>query len=120
MTYAITSSAGNTISGGGSLTKNGNGTLTLPGGANNYTGVTTIGGGVLAASVLANGGAASDIGAASSAATNILLNGGTLQYTGPGVSIDRLFAVGPGGGTIDNEGAGRVGLQQQRFSGHER
>jgi autotransporter-associated beta strand protein len=104
LAYAITSSGGNVIGGGGSLTKNGNGTLTLPGGANTYTGVTTVGGGVLAANVLANGGVASDIGAASSAATNIVLNGGTLQYTGPGVSIDRLFAVGPIGGTIDSEG----------------
>jgi autotransporter-associated beta strand protein len=101
--YAITNSPGNVIGGGGSLTKSGNGTLILPGGANTYTGVTTLGGGALDVDVLANGGLPSDIGAASSAANNIVLSGGTLLYTGPGVSVDRLFTVGPGGGTIDNE-----------------
>jgi autotransporter-associated beta strand protein len=105
LTYAITNSPGNVISGGGSLTKNGSGTLILPGGANDYTGVTTMGGGILGVSALANGGLASDIGAASSSAGNIVFNGGTLQYTGPGVSVDRLFTLGGGGGTLDNEGA---------------
>jgi autotransporter-associated beta strand protein len=105
--YAITNSPGNVIGGPGSLTKNGNGTLLLPGGANTYSGVTTLGGGILQVDVLANGGSASDIGAASSAAGNIVLSGGgTLLYTGPGASIDHLFTVGPGGGVIDNEGAG--------------
>jgi autotransporter-associated beta strand protein len=103
--YAITNNAGNVIGGGGSLTKTGNGSLILPGGANTYTGPTTLGGGLVAVDVLANGGSPSDIGAASSAAGNIVFSGGTLQYTGPGVSIDRLFTVGPGGGTIDNESA---------------
>lgn len=101
--YAITNSPGNVIGGGGSLTKSGSGTLILPGGANTYTGVTTLGGGILDADVLANGGLPSDIGAASSAAGNIVFSGGTLLYTGPGVSVDRLFTLGPGGGTIDNE-----------------
>lgn len=106
LTYAISSSAGNKITGPGSLTKNGNGALTLPGGANDYTGVTAISGGVLGVAVLANGGTASDIGAAASGNTNIMISGGgTLQYTGPGVSIDRLFSVGQNGGTIDSEGA---------------
>jgi autotransporter-associated beta strand protein len=106
--YAITNSAGNSIGGGGGLTKTGNGSLVLPGGANTYTGSTTLGGGVLAVNVLANGGSPSDIGAASSAAGNIVFNGGTLQYNGPGISIDRLFTVGPGGGTIDNESGGQL------------
>lgn len=106
--YAITNSPGNVIGGGGSLTKTGNGSLILPGGANTYTGVTTLGGGVLGVDVLANGGLPSDIGAASSAAGNIVFSGGALLYTGPGVSIDRLFTVGPGGGTIDNESFGQL------------
>jgi len=101
--YAITNSPGNVLGGGGGLTKSGSGTLLLPGGANTYTGITTLGGGILDIDVLANGGLPSDIGAASSAAVNIVLSGGTLLYTGPASSIDRLFTVGPGGGTIDNE-----------------
>jgi autotransporter-associated beta strand protein len=106
--YAITNSPGNVIGGAGSLTKNGPGSLILPGGANTYIGPTTIGGGTLQVNVLANGGVASDIGAASSSADNIVFNGGTLQYTGPAISVDRLFSVGPGGGTIDNESAGAL------------
>jgi fibronectin-binding autotransporter adhesin len=115
--YALTNSAGNKLTGPGSLTKNGNGTLMLPGGANDYTGVTTLGGGVLAVSALGNGSAPSDIGAANSANTNIVLNGGTLQYTGLGISIDRLFSVGANGGTIDNEGASALVLNNSGLLG---
>ncbi|HTQ29694.1 MAG TPA: autotransporter-associated beta strand repeat-containing protein, partial [Opitutaceae bacterium] len=42
------------------------------------------------------------------AATNLVLNGGTLQYTGGTVSTDRLFSVGTAGGTIDASGSGAV------------
>jgi autotransporter-associated beta strand protein len=58
--------------------------------------------------VLANGGLPSDIGGASSGNSNIVFTGGTLQYNGAGATIDRLFSVGPGGGTIDNEGGGTL------------
>jgi fibronectin-binding autotransporter adhesin len=109
LTFAITSSPGNVIAGAGGVTKNGNGTLTLPGGANTYTGVTTVGGGILGVAVLANAGAASDIGAANNGGTNLVLSGGgTLQYTGVGVSMNRLFTVGQNGGTIDNQGGSLV------------
>jgi autotransporter-associated beta strand protein len=101
--YAITNSPGNVIGGPGSLIKAGNGTLMLPGGANTYTGPTTLAGGMTIVNVLANGGSPSDIGAANNGSANIVFSGGTLQYTGPGAGIDRLFSVGPGGGTIDNE-----------------
>jgi len=98
----------NTISGSGKLTQAGAGTTTLSG-SNSYTGVTTITSGVLNTTTLANGGSVSSIGASSNAATNLVLNGGTLQYTGSAnVSTDRLFSVGIGGGVIDVSGTGTV------------
>lgn len=106
--YTITSSAGNFIGGNASLTKSSGGTLTLVGGVNTNTGVTTVSGGILSVSALANGGVASDIGAASSSAASLVLNGGTLSYSGAGVSIDRLFTLGTSGGTIDDSGSGAL------------
>jgi fibronectin-binding autotransporter adhesin len=106
LSYNITSSGANNIGGSGSLNKIGNSTLVLSGGVNSYTGPTTITGGGLLAGVLANGGAASDIGASSSAATNLVLDGGSLVYTGTGAQIDRLFTLGTSGGTIDDEASG--------------
>jgi autotransporter-associated beta strand protein len=84
------------------LTYAGSGTLTL-GGSNTYTGVTTIsGGGTLSVSSLADGGASSNIGASSNAASNLMFNGGTLAYTGASVTIDRGFTYSSvNGGTID-------------------
>jgi len=83
------------------LTKSGAGTLTLANGANDYAGITTITGGRLSVSTLANGGLASGIGASSNASANLVLNGGGLQYTGVTVSSDRGFTLGASGGTID-------------------
>ncbi len=109
-TYTIASGGVNNIGGSTGLTKIGSGTLTLSGGANTYTGVTTIGGGTVSVGALAVGGAASDIGAASSAAANLVFDGGALRYTGGGASIDRLFTLGFGGGTIDSSGSGALTL----------
>jgi fibronectin-binding autotransporter adhesin len=106
--YSITSSGGNNIGGSAKLTKTGNGSLALSGGANTYTGVTTLSGGTMSVGALANGGVASDIGQAGSSAANLVLNGGTLQYTGSGASIDRLFTLSTGNGTIDNLGSALV------------
>src|SRR6185436_11099240 len=52
----------------------------------------------------------SDIGASGSAAENLRLNGGALQYTGGAASMDRLFSLGTGSGTIDASGSGALVL----------
>jgi autotransporter-associated beta strand protein len=88
-------------------------TLTLTNGTSNYTGVTTVSGqAILAIPTIANGGAASPIGAATNASANLVLgstaNGitggrGDLLYTGPTASTDRgatvvgLYASNQGG-----------------------
>ena len=108
--YSIASSGANNIGGTASLNKINTGVATISGGANTYTGVTTISGGTLSVGGLANGSAPSDIGAASSAAANVVLNGGTLQYTGSGASIDRLFTISTANGAIDASGTGPLAL----------
>ncbi len=82
------------------LTHSGAGSLTLSG-TNTYTGVTQITGGVLSTGLLANGGSASGIGQASSTASNLVIDGGTLQYTGAGVTTNRGFTVGANGAEIN-------------------
>ncbi|MBZ9775003.1 autotransporter-associated beta strand repeat-containing protein, partial [Mesorhizobium sp. CO1-1-8] len=83
------------ISGAGGLSKSGAaGLQTLSGCASSYTGSTVINNGILAVSCLGNGGGNSSIGASSAAASNLVLNGGTLRYIGAGGSTDRLFTLG--------------------------
>jgi RHS repeat-associated protein/uncharacterized delta-60 repeat protein len=95
-TYAVKSGSVSAILAGGvGLTKSTGGTVTLSG-ANTYTGVTTISAGTLSVSSLANGGAASNIGQSSNAAANLVLGGGTLQYTGSTVSTNRNFTLTSG------------------------
>ncbi|MDP9172348.1 MAG: polysaccharide lyase family protein [Planctomycetota bacterium] len=115
----------NTISGSGNLKQIANAELVL-GGANTYTGTTLVGQGIaniglggpndgtglaytgdssINVSVLVNGGLASSIGASSNAASNLILDGGTLYYTGPATSTDRLFTVTQNGGAIYAGGA---------------
>ncbi|HWB06318.1 MAG TPA: autotransporter-associated beta strand repeat-containing protein [Verrucomicrobiales bacterium] len=63
---------------------------------------------------LANGGVPSSLGASSSAASNLVLQSGTLNYIGGGASTDRLFSIAPSMGTgapgvtIANNGYGNV------------
>ncbi|EPJ86104.1 autotransporter-associated beta strand repeat-containing protein [Pseudomonas sp. CFII68] len=92
-----------------SLTKTGTGTWILTNNNSDYTGVTTISGGVLGVSKLSNGGAASGIGAASSAASNLVIgNGSTLRYTGVGDSSNRLFTLASGVSFLESSGTGAV------------
>ena len=61
--------------------------------------------------VAANAAAAgfsSSIGISPSAATNLVLDGGTLQYTGPAASTNRLFTLTQNGGALDASGTGAV------------
>ena len=93
------------ITGSGSLTQAGTGTLVLNA-ANSYTGATTVSSGVLATGSLQANGTASGIGQG----TALTLNGGTLRYTGGanGNGFNRAITVGAGGGTLDNFGGGFV------------
>ncbi|MFA4916765.1 MAG: autotransporter-associated beta strand repeat-containing protein, partial [Syntrophales bacterium] len=88
------------------ITKAGTGRLVLSG-ANTYTGPTTVTAGALSVSTLADGGSPSNIGASTNSEYCLVLNGGTLIYTGGPVSIDRLFSVGTSGG-INNSGSGTL------------
>jgi autotransporter-associated beta strand protein len=116
------------ISGTGVFTKTNSGTLTITT-TNDFTGRVIIGGsGVFAVSRLANGGAASGIGASSSDATNLVFYGGTLRYTGSSVATDKsatlnrnatidvvsgtLTANGPltGSGALIKAGAGTLAI----------
>ena len=64
-----------------------------------------------AASPLANGGVASAIGMSSSAAANLVLDAGTLQYTGSSAaSTDRLFTLTQNGGGLDASGASNAAV----------
>ncbi|MGC3967765.1 MAG: autotransporter-associated beta strand repeat-containing protein [Pirellulales bacterium] len=90
------------------VVKAGNSNVTFSG-SNTYTGITTINSGILLSgsgvSATFNGGAASWLGASSSVAGNLVLNGGILRYAGPTAgTTDRLFTLGEAGGTIENSG----------------
>ncbi len=76
----------------GNFSKIGAGTLALSG-TNSYTGITSIDEGILSISTFGNGGTPSNLGAASNAAANLVLNGGTLQYTGATASTTRSYTL---------------------------
>ena len=90
------------------------GTVILSG-ANTYSGSSTLVAGTLEVATLANGGVASGIGDASNAASNLVLNAGTLRYSGVSASTDRLFTLGgsatldTGSGTLAFTNAGSLG-----------
>ncbi|HYG22688.1 MAG TPA: autotransporter-associated beta strand repeat-containing protein [Verrucomicrobiae bacterium] len=99
--YTLTGSG--RISGAARLTKQGSGTLTIANsGGNNYTGPTIVSNGVLSVNSLANGGAASSIGASTADPANLVLgNDSTLRYTGPAAAINRGYTVTGTNSTFD-------------------
>ena len=76
----------------GAFNKLGNGTLVFSGN-HSYTGATTISAGTLSIANIANGGTASGLGNSTSAAANLVLNGGTLNFTGASASSNRSFTL---------------------------
>jgi autotransporter-associated beta strand protein len=97
LTYSLTGTGA--IGGSGGLTKSGSGNVTI-GTRNTYTGVTRLEGGTTSVAVLANGGTASGIGAATAAASNLVFAGGRLEYTGSTASVNRGFSLAGDGGGI--------------------
>jgi autotransporter-associated beta strand protein len=103
------------ISGAANLTKINTATLLLSG-ANIYTGKTSINNGTVSLSSLnkvVGGAASSSLGAPTAAANGTINLGatattGTLLYTGPGETTDRVINVAgtTGGGIIQNDGTG--------------
>ena len=78
-------------------------------GANTFTGPVTINNGILSVSsidVVAN---ANPLGKSTTAATNLVLGGGILQYTGSGGNCDRAFTLS-GNAAIDASGSGALNL----------
>jgi fibronectin-binding autotransporter adhesin len=96
------------------VTKSGASTFVLSGNSG-YKSPTTLSGGVLSVSAMANIGSSSNIGtgdstSSASNAASLILDGGTLQYTGIAVSTNRLFTLTQNGGTIDGSGSGALNL----------
>ena len=96
---------GGDISGSTGLTKTNSGKLSISA-INDYVGVTTIAGGTLSVSNLANGGSASPIGAAGTSSANLVFNGGTLEYLGANKTIDRGATILDGGSTLNVSNSG--------------
>jgi len=92
------------------VVKTGAGTQILSAANSSYSGTTTISGGVLNVTTLANGGSTSSIGDSSNAAANLVINGGTLRYTGTTASTNRNFTLGTSGATLDASGSGALTL----------
>jgi autotransporter-associated beta strand protein len=95
-----------------------NGVQTLNTPQSAYRGFTQLTSGILSVNSIADGDNPSSIGASSSAASNLVFDGGTLRYTGSGAGSNRNFTITVGKtGTIDvtnanatlNFGGGGVG-----------
>ena len=92
-----------------SLVKRGTQSLTLQMTGNDYTGPTTLAGGITSVNRLANGGSPSSIGASPADPANLVLGGGSLNYTGPAVSTDRGFTIAAIDSGINNTNSLTIG-----------
>ncbi|MGC3967789.1 MAG: autotransporter-associated beta strand repeat-containing protein [Pirellulales bacterium] len=94
------------------LNKIGANTWRIAGTNNTYTGVTTVGAGILQIASITDGGIAGSIGQATNAAANIVLNGGTLQYVGTSAATtDRLFSVGSTATAVALDASGSAAIK---------
>jgi autotransporter-associated beta strand protein len=93
------------ITGTTGLTKTNSGALSITT-ANDFTGPVVLGGGTVAVSQLANGGAASPLGAATSDPGNLQFFNSSLQYSGGSVTVDRGATFASGGATFNVTGSG--------------
>lgn len=89
--YSFTGEGG--IGGTSTVIKNGKGEVDINLRNSNYTGATIINEGTLTVHTLADGGKASDLGAASAEEGNLQLNGGTLKVDAINMATDRLLTV---------------------------
>ncbi|MDD4442440.1 MAG: autotransporter-associated beta strand repeat-containing protein [Kiritimatiellae bacterium] len=96
---STTTTVSGVVSGTADLTKAGSSTLALSA-ENTYIGRTVVAAGTLTASTLANGGAASSIGASSAWANNWTLGPATFHYTGPSATIDRGYYLAAGNNPV--------------------
>lgn len=104
-----------TLAGTGGITKSTTGTVVLSG-TNTFTGKTTINDGTLSVNSLANLGVASALGAPTTIADGTIAlglsrNEGTLIYTGPTASTDRVIDLTGGrrgAATLDSSGTGPI------------
>lgn len=86
---------------GGGLVKLGSGKLKLTA-DNSYVGATKIMKGILTINVIRDGGISSPIGKSNSNPDKLVIDGGTLRYAGPAVSVNRGFSIGDG--TVETDG----------------
>lgn len=91
------------------LSVNGGGTLALSGGGNAFTGGLTVSGGSTVIFAANTAGTADNLG---SAASNVVLDGGTLQFTPTGsitLGTSKTLTIGAAGGTLNLPGVGTAG-----------